>query len=57
MWADNRRRLGEAIDMPPKRPIRMLGPGGNPQGRNLFGVLGYLQKWAGLELHVIASPA
>jgi hypothetical protein len=34
----------------------MFGPRGNPQARNLFSVLGYLQKRAGLELHVTAGP-
>ena len=50
-------KLGEATDTPPKSLIRMFGPRGNPLARNLFGVLGYLQKRAGVELHVIASPA
>jgi DNA-binding phage protein len=45
-------KLGEATDTPPKSLIRMFGPRGNPQARNLFGVLGYLQKQAGVELHV-----
>jgi len=30
----------------------MFSPRGNPQARNLFNVLGHLQKRAGLELHV-----
>jgi hypothetical protein len=50
-------KLGEATDTPPKSLIRMFGPRANPLARNLFGVLGYLQKRAGVELHVIASPA
>jgi hypothetical protein len=33
----------------------MLGPRGNPQARNLFGIIGYLQKQAGVELHVAAG--
>jgi hypothetical protein len=45
-------KLGEATDTPPKSLIRMFGPRGNPQARNLFSVIGYLQKRAGLELHV-----
>ena len=45
-------KLGEATDTPPKSLIRMFGPRGNPQARNLFSVIGYLQKQAGLELHV-----
>jgi hypothetical protein len=45
-------KLGEATDTPAKSLIRMFGPRGNPQARNLFSVIGYLQKRAGLELHV-----
>jgi hypothetical protein len=30
----------------------MFGPRGNPQAKNLFSVLGYLQKRAGLQLQV-----
>jgi hypothetical protein len=44
-------KLGEATDTPPKSLIRMFGPRGNPQARNLFSVIGYLQK-AGARLHV-----
>jgi DNA-binding phage protein len=50
-------KLGEATDTPAKSLIRMFGPRGNPQARNLFSVIGYLQKQAGLELHVTAEPA
>jgi hypothetical protein len=49
-------KLGEAIGTPPKSLIRMLGARGNPQARNLFGILDYLQKQAGVELHVTAAP-
>jgi DNA-binding phage protein len=45
-------KLGEATGAPPKSLIRMFGPRGNPQARNLFNVIGYLQKHAGLSLHV-----
>jgi hypothetical protein len=45
-------KLGEATDTPPKSLIRMFGPRGNPQARNLFSVIGYLQKQAGVRLHV-----
>lgn len=45
-------KLGEATGAPPKSLIRMFGPRGNPQARNLFSVLGYLQKRAGVRLHV-----
>ena len=45
-------KLGEATGTQPKSLIRMFGPRGNPQARNLFSVLGYLQKRAGLHFHV-----
>lgn len=45
-------RLGAATGAPPKSLIRMFGPRGNPQAKNLFGVIGYLQKRAGLNFHV-----
>ena len=45
-------KLGEATGAPPKSLIRMFGPRGNPQARNLFSVLGYLQKRAGFEMRV-----
>ncbi len=31
---------------------RRVGPRGNPQARNLFSVIFYLQKRAGVQLHV-----
>src|SRR5580700_2984081 len=49
-------KLGEATDTPPKSLIRMFGPRANPQARNLFGIIGYLQQQAGVELHVMAGP-
>ena len=49
-------KLGEAIGTQPKSLIRMFGPRGNPQARNLFGVLGYLQKQSGSYLHVTIAP-
>jgi hypothetical protein len=45
-------KLGVATDTPPKSLIRMFSPRGNPQARNLFGIIGYLQKQAGVEFHV-----
>jgi hypothetical protein len=45
-------KLGQATGTQPKSLIRMFGARGNPQARNLFGVIGYLQKRAGVELHV-----
>ena len=45
-------KLGEATGAPSKSLIRMFGPRGNPQAKNLFNVIGYLQKRAGVRLHV-----
>ena len=45
-------KLGEATGAPSESLIRMFGPRGNPQAKNLFSVIGYLQKRAGLSLHV-----
>lgn len=45
--------LGRATGTSPKSLIRMFGPKGNPQARNLFAVLGHLQERAGLKLHVL----
>ena len=45
-------KLGQATETPPKSLIRMFGPRGNPQAKNLFSVIGYLQKRAGVQLHV-----
>jgi len=50
-------QLAEATATPAKSLIRMFGPRGNPQARNLFGVLGHLQKQAGLAFHVVGTPS
>jgi len=39
----------------PKSLMRMLGPNGNPQARNLFKIVAYLQIKAGLQLKVRAA--
>jgi hypothetical protein len=44
--------LAEATSTPPKSLMRMFGPQGNPQARNLFGIIGYLQAEAQLKLRV-----
>jgi len=49
-------KLGEATGAPAKSLIRMFGPRGNPQARNLFGVISYLQREAGVELRVASGP-
>jgi len=48
------RLLATATGAPAKSLIRMFGPRGNPQAKNLFAVIGYLQKKAGLHLRVAA---
>ena len=47
-------RLAKATGAPAKSLIRMFGPRGNPQAKNLFSVISYLQKKAGLHLRVAA---
>jgi len=48
-------KLGAKVKIPPKSLMRMFGPKGNPQAKNLFAVIGFLQKEAGLELHIAAE--
>jgi DNA-binding phage protein len=47
-------QLATATGAPAKSLIRMFGPRGNPQARNLFNVISFLQRKAGLHLHVAA---
>ncbi len=44
--------LGNLTDKSPKSLMRMLGPKGNPQSRNLFEIIGYLQKREDLHFEV-----
>jgi hypothetical protein len=44
--------LGEALGRSPKSLMRMLGPQGNPQARNVFQMIAYLQKAEGTVLEV-----
>jgi hypothetical protein len=46
--------LGILTHKSPKSLMRMFGPTGNPQARNLFEIIGYLQKREGLHLEVHA---
>ncbi len=48
------RELGGLTDKSPKSLMRMLGPQGNPQARNLFEIIGCLQEFEGLRLKVQA---
>lgn len=50
------KQLGAETGASPKSLIRMFGPTGNPQARNLFSVISRLQRHAGLTLHVTAKP-
>jgi len=43
--------LASATSTPSKSLMRMFSAAGNPNARNLFGVLGELQKQAGVHLH------
>jgi len=45
-------RLGAETGASPKSLIRMFGPSGNPQARNLFTIISHLQRHAGLTLNV-----
>jgi DNA-binding phage protein len=47
--------LGEQTGASPKSLLRMFGPNGNPQARNLFAVIGELQRQAGVTLRVTAQ--
>jgi len=50
-------RLAEAIGKSPKSLMRMFSPSGNPQAKNLFDVLAYLQEADGIQLNIKASRA
>ena len=47
-------KLATATKKSPKSLMRMLGPKGNPQARNFFEIVAYLQKKEGLRLRVRA---
>jgi hypothetical protein len=51
--------LGSALGRSPKSLMRMLSPAGNPQARNLFEIVAYLQKVEGaiLKVHAISVSA
>jgi hypothetical protein len=50
-------KLGAATGAPPKSLIRLFGPRGNPQARNLFSVIGYLQKRADVPFMSLDNAA
>jgi hypothetical protein len=45
-------KLGEETGTPSKSLMRMFGPAGNPSARNLFSVIGTLQRASGVTLRV-----
>ena len=45
-------KLGDVTHRPAKSLMRMLGPGGNPQARNLFKIVAYLQHVEGVRFEV-----
>jgi len=47
--------LAQATGLSAKSLMRMLGPTGNPNARNLFGVIDALRKAEGLVLAVVAT--
>jgi hypothetical protein len=49
--------LGRALSKSPKSLMRMLSAEGNPQARNLFEMVAYLQKIEGTVLEVHAAAA
>jgi DNA-binding phage protein len=48
-------KLGLATKTSPKSLMRMFGPRGNPQARNLFAVIRQLQKRTGVKFEVRAA--
>ena len=46
--------LGSLTNRPPKSLMRMFGPTGNPQARNLFEVISHMQRHEGIQLEVRA---
>src|ERR1700691_6103103 len=50
-------QLGADLDRSPKVLMRMFSPTGNPQARNLFEIVAYLQKIEGTVLEVVDRAA
>ena len=44
--------LGGLTDKSPKSLMRMLGPKGNPQARNLFRIIGCLREREGVQFRI-----
>jgi hypothetical protein len=50
-------QLGEDLGRSPKVLMRMFGPTGNPQAKNLFEIVAHLQKLEGTVLEVVDKRA
>ena len=50
-------KLGEELGHSPKALMRMLSPSGNPQARNLFEIVVYVQKLERAVLRVVDKAA
>jgi hypothetical protein len=50
-------QLGADLGRSPKVLMRMFGPTGNPQAKNLFEIVAYLQRVEGTILEVIDKKA
>jgi DNA-binding phage protein len=50
-------KLSDATNRSAKSLMRMLGPRGNPQARNLFEIVAYLQQAEGVRFEVRPTPA
>jgi hypothetical protein len=50
-------QLGADLGRSPKVLMRMFGPTGNPQAKNLFEIVAYLQKLEGTVLEVVDKKA
>jgi DNA-binding phage protein len=50
-------QLAESTRHSPKSLMRMLGPAGNPQARNLFEIVRYLQRKEKVRFRVQAAAA
>jgi len=48
--------LAEATHRSSKSLMRMLGPSGNPQARNLFEIVQYLQRKEGVRFNCVQRP-
>ena len=50
-------KLGDELGRSPKVLMRMLGTSGNPQAKNLFEIVAYLQRVEGTRLEVVDGAA